>query len=329
MAETTQTADHIEHEIERERSALRATLDEVTRRLTGADLTGTVQETVRSVGEDIGHRLPQTVRRNPIPAAMIAAGAGWLIWSALKGRDDHGHAGAGQGNAFGFQRGQGTRDIEPGHAREEDPRGNAYGYVNQRAHHPAYTGETDPMARREHDGEGWGERLQDNAEALRDWLAEGTETLSDAARERIATARRRALDAQVKLERAARERITETIDDRPLLVGAIGFVAGLVAGALLPATRREDETIGAWRDRMFDEAERVFHEEKQKAAQVVQAAAEEGRRAVGEALDQASDRLADGEQLVEKAKDTARATVERMAETAREEAVRQKLGKIR
>lgn len=136
--------------------------------------------------------------------------------------------------------------------------------------------------------------MRDDAEALRDWLAEGTENLSEAARERVADARRHALDAQVKLKRAtrqARERVAETIDDRPVLIGALGFLVGLVAGALLPATRRENETIGAWRDRMFDEAERIFREETRKAARVAQAAAEKGHRVVGEALDRAAERL--------------------------------------
>jgi hypothetical protein len=125
MVETHQSADRIAYEIEKERSALRATLDELTSRLTGSDVTGSVKKAVGSVGEDLGQRLPAAVRRNPIPAEMIAAGAWWLVWSALKGRDDQGHEGAGQGNAFAFQSGQGVRDLEPRHAREEDRRGNA------------------------------------------------------------------------------------------------------------------------------------------------------------------------------------------------------------
>lgn len=199
--------------------------------------------------------------------------------------------------------------------------------------HPAHRADTHPRDPASDGGDDtrWGERLQDNAAALRDWLAEGTENLSDAARQRIADARQHALDAQVKVERAARQaraQAARTFDDHPLLIGGIGFVTGLLAGALVPATRRENETIGAWRDRMFDEAERVFREEAGKAASVAQAMAEEGRRVVGEALDKASARLPDDGQHKQQTRETAREEAERMAEAARKEAELQNTGKI-
>lgn len=71
--------------------------------------------------------------------------------------------------------------------------------------------------------------------------------------------------------------------ESPLLLAGLAFVAGAAAGALLPATRREEVSVGARRDRIFEEAERICREERARLGRIAEAAIREGR-VLGEAV---------------------------------------------
>lgn len=77
----TQSMQQIEHDIERSRARLDATIDRIQNRLSVSgvidDLVGTAR-TTETFSSAYDHTLA-VVRRNPVPVILIAAGLGWLI----------------------------------------------------------------------------------------------------------------------------------------------------------------------------------------------------------------------------------------------------------
>ena len=129
--------------------------------------------------------------------------------------------------------------------------------------------------------------------SLRDRLSEGTEHLSDAARERVIAARQAAVDAQRQAKRALHDggdAAADLFDRQPLVVGALAFAVGAAVAAMLPRTRTEDSYLGARRDSLMAEAERVFHEETERARAALKAAEEEARSAAKDFTDAAAER---------------------------------------
>jgi Protein of unknown function (DUF3618) len=54
--------------------------------------------------------------------------------------------------------------------------------------------------------------------------------------------------------------LREAFERNPLLIGLAGLVSGAVLAALLPATKREQEWVGATRDELREKAEEIGHE---------------------------------------------------------------------
>ncbi|SFB85111.1 DUF3618 domain-containing protein [Tropicimonas isoalkanivorans] len=177
----------------------------------------------------------------------------------------------------------------------------------------------------------------DHAARVRARLARGTEDLSEAARERIITARRRALDARHRAAAKAqdgwnrgRDSAVEFYDEYPLVAGALAVAVGAALAASLPRTRREDELVGEYSDQLFDEAERIYLEERDKAERVAVAALEETRAVAKEGIDAAKEqaRKADesGQSAVQKVREGVTQAGDRIATAAKDEAEKQKLG---
>jgi hypothetical protein len=94
----------IRAEIAETRAQMGDTLDEIGERLRPSHLkqqigqeihdatVGRVEDAARSAVNrlgGVGHRLVDTVRDNPIPAAMIGIGLGWLLWGQRHSPEQH------------------------------------------------------------------------------------------------------------------------------------------------------------------------------------------------------------------------------------------------
>ncbi|WP_425092163.1 hypothetical protein [Tropicimonas sp. S265A] len=124
-------------------------------------------------------------------------------------------------------------------------------------------------------------------ETLRARIDEGLEDLPDSAKARIRKAREAAISAQAQVESEARRVAATTRDvvhENPLLVGALALAAGAAIAAALPRTAAENRAIGGHRDALFDEAERIFDEEKSKALARAKALAKAGHEKITEGL---------------------------------------------
>jgi hypothetical protein len=56
------------------------------------------------------------------------------------------------------------------------------------------------------------------------------------------------------------DQLTDAFERNPLIVGAVGIMAGALIAALLPATRMEDELLGTTRDQLWEKAESAGQE---------------------------------------------------------------------
>ncbi|MGZ9809308.1 DUF3619 family protein [Pseudoroseicyclus sp. H15] len=70
----------IERRIERERSELSATLDEIQNRFTPDAMIGEVTRAIRANGEDVGRAIGRSVKENPVALAVTGIGLAWLIF---------------------------------------------------------------------------------------------------------------------------------------------------------------------------------------------------------------------------------------------------------
>lgn len=165
-----------------------------------------------------------------------------------------------------------------------------------------------------------GERDQRDNEGrlkhLRERLSEGTESLSEAARERVIAARQRAIEARGQASRAMHrgtDSATDMFERQPLVIGALAFAVGAAVAALLPKTKVEDSYLGARRDALMDEAERIFQDEKARAERALNAAQSELKTAASDATEAASQAVKDA---ASKAENKAHEAADRVADKA-------------
>ncbi len=335
MADEHRSPDEIEREIARERSQLTDTLEEIQDRFSFESLSADVMNTVRGQSGDMARALSRSVKENPIPLALTVVGIAWLMLGSNRssGRDyddyerdldapDFRHtprAGVvGERSAtmrpdqYGMSPrpasyesyGSETWDSQDGEDGEGrwDRAKNFFADKSQAASDMG-GGARDAAASSLKAGAdsvtGSGRRAYASARDLGARLADGTQDLSEEARRRVVAARQRAYEAQAQAEHFARrsgEKAADLFEDQPLVVGALALAVGAAIGGMLPGTRREDEAFGTYRDQAFDEAERIYREERSKIEEVAKATGEEAKQAVrdiGDTAREAADRVAE------------------------------------
>jgi ElaB/YqjD/DUF883 family membrane-anchored ribosome-binding protein len=256
---------------------------------------------------DTGRGIWDTIRENPVPAGMVGIGLAWLLANRSEGHD-HAHLGHNQslrdgGYGYGYGLGpsvpyrQGSdRDFSQS---DHDARytgrsystgspgfGNTYG--NQYGGGP-YGGQY-----RDDSGSGVVDSVRDAADTVRDAAGDAVEAVRDTASDVASRAaegfdrvqehvgdwadhaRHRAVRVEQRVEFAARE--------NPLAAGAVAVALGLVAGLMIPETRRERQWMGDARDRVMDRAGELAHRATERVREVAHEAADSVREVVDDAL---------------------------------------------
>ena len=180
------------------------------------------------------------------------------------------------------------------------------------------------------------DRVRGTARSASEWaaerrrrLAEGTEHLSEEARNRVIAARERAVEARDQAAvyaRRGREQAVDLFEDHPLIAGALAVAVGAALGAALPRSRTEDKYLGEHSDHLFDEAERIYREEREKLGKVAEAATDEAKAIAKEVKDDA-DEKAPADTAAKAVADKAKKSGQRIANAAQSEAEKQDLGK--
>jgi hypothetical protein len=62
------------------------------------------------------------------------------------------------------------------------------------------------------------------------------------------------------------------VSENPMVVGLVGLAAGLLLGALLPRTRRENEAFGEWSDEVRNQGVRYARDAASRGREYVEEA---------------------------------------------------------
>ena len=267
----SKSAAEIEREVKQERAHVERTLDELQERLSPGQLVDQAVTYLRgSGGADLMRNLGETVKQNPVPLALVGVGLAWMMLGDRRGRYERSpYRDEDDDLAYGA-------DLDEADLyREDDPytvgvSASAYG-----------SGAATTV---EHEnGEGWADRAKATAEGAKDKAAELRERARGLAEDATAGAGRLGASARERLSRAgrygrrARQGFLQTLDEHPLVLGAIGLALGAAIGSALPPSEPEDRLLGETRDRLKRQAVKTGHEQVKRAEAAAGAAYDAAR----------------------------------------------------
>ncbi len=243
-------------EIEQTRADMSETVDAIQERLSPENLKDQAKERVReaTVGRarETGSGIMETIRENPVPAALTGIGLGWLLMSGRNQRSTQVHYRSGP---YAYDNMPRYEDDYPPRYEERGASGSS-GQALERAQDRV--GETTSRAQ-ERAGE-LASRTQDRAGELAGRTRDRADRLGDRAQH---------------LTRRAGGRLQRMLQENPLTMGALAVGAGTAIGLAVPETRKEHEVMGEARDNLVDKAQ----DKAQEAQQKVQSVAEEAQSA--------------------------------------------------
>ena len=303
----------IRAELDRTRASLDRAFDALGSRLTPSSLLWDGIGVFRDGASAGVSRAMHMAQQHPLPACVIGIGVGWLLLeNARSGRGDGTYRGTPAEEAEGgYASGRyGTYPGTPAEAEEfiaagysTEPGGSA---IRQTAGSAAHkVGEVASRA---------GERVSETAEAVKEKAGavkekagRAADTVKEQASHAVGAVRQQtsqavetvrektAQTAEAVKTKASRvgqqarrtaQRATSEFDhllrEQPLVVGLGAMAVGVLAGLLLPATRREDEALGEVRDRKLDQARSAARETLEKGKQVARTAVDSVKQTVKE-----------------------------------------------
>lgn len=256
--------EQLRHEIRDTRERMSDTLDALSVRLNPHRIkeqvknnireatVGRVEHMARHASERVSETragIMDTIRDNPIPAAMIGVGLGWMIFNGRRSHEQlH--------NMWSDQRGFiGDLSATTPRLQQDDAAGGIGASVSP-IEEPGIT------------------------DRLRSKASDVTETAGDvidSTRERISDAGTRVQDVASNVADATRyqarrleDRISGTMRENPLAIGAAAVAIGLVAGLAIPESRRENELMGQARDRLMSQARDRAEDLKERVQNVAE-----------------------------------------------------------
>lgn len=362
MTSDNRSSREIEREIEQERADLKGTLGDLQNSFSAGNVMDQVSAQFREHGGDLGRSVGNAVKSNPLALALTGVGLIWLISGDKSGAparigryDDDRFREGSRHAALGHRTDPpaGPRDTVPQGPMPEwaiededetpglrDRVGSAAGSARDRASSAGRSvgdtarGARDSAGRRyEAARQGVHERTEAGRQrlaAMRERLSRGTENMSEEGRQRVIAARERAIEARDRTGVAMRrggDRAADFYDEHPLVVGALALAVGAAIAGAMPRSRVEDQYLGEHRDALFDEAERIYGEEKAKVQHVADAAAGEAQTIARETKDKADAQARPGQTGADTVTEKAREAGERVAKAAKDEADKENLGK--
>jgi ElaB/YqjD/DUF883 family membrane-anchored ribosome-binding protein len=257
---------------------------EETKQMVRDATIGRVENMIDNAGNRIKetrHGIMDTIRENPIPAALVGIGLGWMFMNGRSQPAPMRYSGRGsirgeQVYYEGQRRYSGTPVNYEGQYRAtgsapyyDDRRGYG-GEIAERGQHAA--------------GEAYNrisETAQDAADRARDTADRARETAGeyvDRAQERVSEWADQAQYQAHRLE----DRFQRTLQDNPLAIGAVALAVGAAVGLAIPQTERENELMGETRDNLIERAQSAASETLEKVQRVAEETTEEVKHTVKE-----------------------------------------------
>lgn len=241
-------------EIERTRAQMSETTDAIQNRLSAENMKEQAKDRVRkaTVGKAEGawSTMMDTIRQNPMPAALTGIGLTWLFMSGKKQDAPRVRYRKRPYDTYGYR----APYDEP--SPYDDPRyeerkmgGSSAGEALSRAQDRA--GETAGRAR---------DKVGETADHAQDKAGEIVHRTQDQASRLGDQAQHQARRARDGFERMSRE--------NPLAVGALAVGIGAAVGLAIPATGKENRVMGETRDNFVEKTQEKAQEAQQKVQQV-------------------------------------------------------------
>ena len=279
----------IRREIERTRSQMDRNLDALEQKLTPSQLALEAWGLFRGGSTAGASRLWRVARQHPGPAAVIGVGLAWLMTDASKNSGDTGETRRDYGpryeGAYGYSGRRGYSNYEGttgyaqgGYSSDWEDRERHEGRFSS-ALHGAKDSVTGAASTAKH-------AVGDAASTAKDAVVDAASSAKDAvvgAKERVVDATSSARERASELSWQARERARyqarqaqmgfwQSMEERPLAIGAAALALGVVAGLMAPSTRKENELMGETRDRLMERAREVGEDALEKGKQVASVA---------------------------------------------------------
>lgn len=231
------SAEDVEREVEATRGALDRTVEAIKDKMTPPQIFDEVMQGMGSAGTKLVGGLGDQVRENPVPLALIGLGLAWLVVGSRRSHSDYAR-----------------------YSDYEEPRSFASDGYGQAAN---YQGSKPSLK----------DRAADAVSNARAKIGDAVSGIGDTpVAERAQALAGSAMDAADHAKRAAQQRLSETLDRDPLIIGALGLVVGAAIGAAIPATRVENRYAGPLRDKVVDKTRTVAQEGLETVRGAAQAA---------------------------------------------------------
>jgi len=351
--EPTDSSEAIKNDIERTRSDMSSKIDEIQERLNPETLKYQAKDAVRSAVQDsadavmdyfrgnsgqLRETVVDAVKRNPVPAALIGLGLGWILVESFSSRgqsssndwsrsyDDQewqgyseqagsqyggqysnqysdrygsqyggqsptqyggqyrGQSGSGQYGTESFSGGQysGPYGSEQSSGQASGQSSGQYGGQSYGSQYGSFSSSEYSQGGSSQQGESSGivgqmrEKLSDVGEAVSDTVSQVTDKVGEA------TGRVQEMGSRMGSQvgnygsqgreqmRQVGGRAQQTMEENPLGIGLAALAVGVAIGLALPATRRENQMVGEWRDQVVDRARSTAQDVKQRVQEVVE-----------------------------------------------------------
>jgi hypothetical protein len=264
----SKSAAEIEREVQHSRVEVEQTLDAIQARLSPGQLLDQAVGYFRDGrGGEFARNLGDSVTQNPIPLALVGVGLAWMM--------------------LGGQRFARNGEHRESDYWDDDPEPIEDHYVGLAEEGTAYLHPGADLR----SGGSVGDDPSEAGGTARDRLGEFGDQARDAAaqaRERIeragARVADRAHDARKRAQhygQRARQGVLRSLDEQPLVLGAIGLAIGAAFGAALPPSKAEDELMGEARDEALRRATKAGRAQAKKVRAAAGAVAEAAREEAG------------------------------------------------
>jgi hypothetical protein len=254
-------ADQLVSEIDETRARMTDTVQAIGQKLDPHNVVQQATDTVReatigrvehmasNTGEAVqqtGGSIVDTIRNNPIPAAMTAVGL-YMLWK------NRSHGNGNREWAHGRYAGPTTRPDLYG----RDAYGVADGGAWQRSRERGAFDRARETATDAADSVG--QTVSGAASSVGQTLSGAADSARQTATDVTGTASQVPERAGEVAERATSE-FSRILEENPLAVGAIALAAGAAAGLVLPTTQPERRYLGEARDKVVERAESAAHQ---------------------------------------------------------------------
>ncbi len=291
-SDETDSPEAIREHIRQTRANMSEIVDAIQAKLSPERLTHEAKEmvkdaTIRKV-ENMAHmathkaetwraQVVETVKQNPIPAALIGIGLGWLLIESARSSSEEEHA---YSQRYDMPSRVGTyySEQQPFMTKAQTAISENMSNIQDKASEMTQNVQ-------ERMGE-VAENVQMKASEMAGNIqAKASEVTSNIQAKASEQADYLSQQAQYQMERAKRT-VQTTLEENPLAVGAAAVAAGAAIGLMLPITQKEDELMGETRDRLLHQAQEAAKETLKK----VEHGAEEAYRVVTEGTQTEADR---------------------------------------